>query len=115
MGDEIRHGWASCAITQNGFLRIRSQSGYPGSVSPRAAAQRLAVAVATGHHEYWDCDLSMLDATVFDHTRVHGPRQITDLYLLALAVHHGGRFVTFDQTVSPSAVRTAGARHLVVL
>ena len=113
--NEIRHGWASCAITQNGFMRIRSQPGYPGSVSPWEAAQRLATAAATEHHEYWRCDLSVLDATVFDHERIHGPRQITDVYLLALAAHNGGRFVTFDQTVSPSAVRAASAEHLVVL
>ena len=112
---EIGHGWASCAITQNGFIRVRSQPGYPGSVSPREAAERLAAAAATAHHEYWRCDLSVLDSAVFDHTRIHGPRQITDVYLLALAAHNGGRFVTFDQTAAGGAVRTAGAQHLVVL
>ena len=37
--NEIRHGLASCAITQNGFMGIRSQPGYPGSVSPRNAGR----------------------------------------------------------------------------
>ena len=112
--NEIRHGWASCAITQNGFMRVRSQPGYPGAVSPREAARRLADAVETEHHEYWRCELSLLDATAVDHARIHGPRQITDVYLLALAVRNGGRFVTFDRTISPRAVRNASDEHLVV-
>ena len=112
---EIRHGWASCAITVNGFVWIRSQPGYPNPVSPGAAAQRLTEATATRRHEYWGCELSFLDASIFDHSRIHGPRQVTDAYLLGLAAHHGGRFVTFDRTVPSTAVRTAGPDHLVLL
>jgi len=48
-------------------------------------------------------------------TRVQGHHQITDLYLLAFAVSHGGRLVTFDQAISPSSVRRATARHLHLL
>lgn len=96
-------------------MRIRSQPGYPGSVSPREAGHRLAAAVATEYHEYWHCDLSLVDARVVDLARIHGPRQITDIYLLALAVRNGGRFVTFDRTAALSAVRNASERHLVVL
>ena len=112
---EIRHGWASCAITQNGFVRILSQPGYPSPVPPQRGAELLARATATDHHRYWPCDLSLLDPTVFDHSRVHGARQVTDVYLLGLAVRHGGRFVTFDRTIAPTAVRAAGPDQLVVL
>ena len=57
----------------------------------------------------------LLDATRIRHEHVHSPRQLTDLYLLALAVHRGGRLVTFDQRIAISAVPMAGAEHLVVL
>jgi predicted nucleic acid-binding protein len=50
-----------------------------------------------------------------DRSRVHGPRQVTDVYLLALAVHHGGRFVTFDGRVLLEAVTGATQEHLVVV
>ena len=50
-----------------------------------------------------------------DATRIHGARQVTDVYLLALAVRHGGAFVTFDASVALDAARGAGTRHLVVL
>ena len=112
---EVQHGWASCAITQNGFLRILSQPSYPSPVSPMRAARLLAGATAEPHHEYWRSEVSILDASLFDPSRIHGPRQITDVYLLGLAVHHGGRFVTLDQTVALRAVRTAKPENLVVL
>ena len=52
---------------------------------------------------------------MFDHSRILGPNQITDVYLLALAVKNGGRLVTFDRGVPLKAVRNAQARHLVVV
>jgi toxin-antitoxin system PIN domain toxin len=115
LGDEIEHGWASCAITENGFVRIMSQPRYPSPVSPSRAIELLAHAADTEHHKYWPCTVSILDPQVFDRSRIHGSRQVTDAYLLALAVANTGRFVTFDQTVSLSSVRTATKEHLTVL
>jgi toxin-antitoxin system PIN domain toxin len=112
---EIDAGWASCAITENGFVRIISQPRYPSPVSPAEAVDLLARAADAGHHEYWSCDVSVLDPTVVDPSRVHGPRQVTDAYLLALAVAHDGRFLTFDSAVSLASVPGATADHLTVL
>ncbi|HQN11869.1 MAG TPA: hypothetical protein PLP74_07085, partial [Quisquiliibacterium sp.] len=58
---------------------------------------------------------ALLDETRFDHARLHGHRQVTDLYLLALAVAHDGCLATFDASVPLSAVRGAHARHLAVI
>lgn len=112
---EIGSGWASCPITENGFVRIISQPRYPSPISPTEAADLLGRAVGTPHHEFWPCDLSLLDREVVDRTRVHGPRQVTDAYLLALAVRHRGRLVTFDRSVVLSAVPGATADALTVL
>lgn len=112
---EVRRGWASCAITQNGFVRIVSQSRYPSPVSPSHAIGLLARATATEHHAFWPCTVSVLDTNVIDPSRVHGPKQVTDAYLLALAAANDGRFVTFDQSVALSAVRTATKDNLTVL
>ncbi len=112
---EIRHGWASCAITQNGFVRVISQPRYPSPVPPAQAIERLSRATASEHHAFWSCEVSLLDESIIDRSRIHGPRQVTDAYLLALAVNNGGRFVTFDQTVPRDAVASARAGHLVVL
>ena len=112
---EIADGWASCAITQNGFVRIVSQPGYPNAISTALAADLLGHACATDHHRFWPCDVSVLDPKAVDRDRLHGPRQVTDAYLLALAVAHGGRFATFDRAVVRSAVPGATADHLVVV
>lgn len=110
-----RAGWASCPITQNGCVRIMSHPGYPNALPVRAVIERLAEGAASGFHEFWPDDISLLDAAVADPDRIHGPKQLTDLYLLALAVRQGGRFVTFDRAVPLAAVRNARARHLVTL
>ena len=76
---------------------------------------RLREATRSGHHEFWPDDVSLLDERAIDSTRIHGSRQITDLYLLALAVRHEGTFVTFDSAVARNAVHGAEGRHLTVL
>lgn len=112
---EVHHGWASCAITQNGFVRILSQPRYPSPVSVAKAMSLLRAATTARRHEYWESGISILDESLFDHSRIHGPRQLTDVYLLGLAVHHGGRLVTLDQGVALAAVRDSRHRNLVVL
>lgn len=108
-------GWASCPITQNGCIRIMSQPAYPGSLPAAQVADRLAAAAADASHVFWPDDINLLQAGLIDWQRVLGHRQITDNHLLALAVRHAGRLVTFDARVSLAAVRGAKARHLLVL
>ena len=81
----------------------------------RRGRRRVGRACASPNHEFWPCELSLVDDQVIDRTRMHGPRQVTDAYLLALAVGRGGRFVTFDQSVVLSAVSGATPTHLTVL
>lgn len=115
LADHARLGWASCPITQNGCVRVMSHPGYPNPVPVRAVMERLAEAATSSFHAFWPDDISLLDAHVVDSARIHGPRQLTDLYLLALAVRHKGRFVTFDHSVARDAVHGAGKQHLVAL
>lgn len=110
-----RTGWASCPITQNGCIRILSHPAYPNARSIAEIVDRLRAATADASHEFWPDSLSMLNDTMVDVTRVHGPKQLTDVYLLALAVRNNGRLVTFDTGIALSAVRGAEARHLVQL
>lgn len=112
---EIAYGWASCAITQNGFVRIVSQPSYPSPIAPGQAVDLLSRATQTEHHEFWTCAVSLLDVNVVDRSRLHGSRQVTDAYLLALATAHGGRFATFDRRISVEAVPGAAEENLAVL
>jgi predicted nucleic acid-binding protein len=110
-----RAGWASCPITQNGCTRIMSHPGYPNALPVRAVMERLTEAAASALHEFWPDDISLLDARIADAARIHGPRQLTDIYLLALAVRNSGQFVTFDTSVSLDAVRGAKKTHVLTL
>jgi hypothetical protein len=115
LGAEGVHGWASCPLTQNGCVRIMSQPAYPSALRPGEVIARLREATRHPSHAFWKDDVSLLDDGVVDSSRVLGPRQVTDLYLLALAVRHGGRLVSFDGRIPLSAVPGAKSAHLVAL
>jgi toxin-antitoxin system PIN domain toxin len=115
MRANIKHGWASCPITQNGCIRIMSQAAYPGARAAAQIIERLRGGLNHSAHLFWPDDTSIVDSQAVDGMRVHSARQITDTYLLALAVKHGGRLVTFDSGIALSAVKGAAARHLVTL
>lgn len=113
--ENIQNGWASCPITQNGCIRILSQPAYPGSEPAAVIAARLADAADTPWHEFWPDNLSLLEQDCLDWKHVLGSRQITDAYLLAVAVHRGGRLVTLDRAVPLAVVPGAEERHLISL
>lgn len=115
LASNIENGWASCPLTQNGFVRIVSQPNYPSPVTPLEAASRLGEAIDTQWHEFWADDLNAIGETTIDWHQVLGTRQITDVYLLALAVRHDGRFITLDRRVPIGAVEPASTEHLVVI
>ena len=79
------------------------------------AVERWRSAVSTPYHEFLPDDISLLDDATVDCARLAGHRQITDTYLLALAVAHGARFVTLDRHVPLASVRSAREESLVVI
>jgi uncharacterized protein len=109
------HGWASCPLTQNGFLRILSQPRYKAPLPLSEAFRLLCDATDADEHTFWPDDISLLDNHRINRERILGPKQLTDIYLLALAVKHGGRLVTFDRAIPVNAVRGAKPHHVVVI
>jgi hypothetical protein len=110
-----RMSWASCPITQNGFVRIYSQPKYAHAVSVPEACRRFDRIVELTDHEFWPDDISIADKKLIDREKLVGHRQTTDAYLLALAITRGGRFVTFDRGVPIDAVVGARADQVMVL
>ena len=92
-----------------------SQPTYPDPLAPAVIAERLAEATATAWHQFWPEAISLLDEKMLNWDAVLGSRQITDCYLLALAVNHHGRFVSFDRRVNLRAVQAAEEAHLAVI
>ncbi len=113
--DHQEEGWASCPLTQNGFVRVISNAGYRHPRRLADALAQLGGLVKRPTHAFWPDDVALADPAVFEHGRLLGPNQITDAYLLALVVKNGGRLVTLDRGVPLRAVRGAEAKHLVVI
>jgi toxin-antitoxin system PIN domain toxin len=115
-GAERDAGWASCPITENGLLRVLSNPAYPGRrTTVSDATARLRRFMASGGHEFWPDDMSVVDDQRVSAEHLTGHAQITDAYLLALAVRRGGRLATFDRGVRLAPVTGAGPEHLVVI
>ena len=112
---EAARGWASTPLTQNGCVRVMCQPAYPNPLRPVDVVSRLREATTHPSHEFWPDDLSVLDSNRIRPERLLGPRQVTDVYLLALAVTRGGRLVTLDSRIPLEAAVGAKPTHLLVL
>src|SRR5579871_3069146 len=104
--ENAKAGWASCPLSENGVVRIMSNPAYSRTVQfpPADLILRLQTFATRSNHVFWPDDISLRDATLFAPDRLHSSRQITDLYLLALAAKHDGRLVTFDRAIPVSSV-----------
>ena len=110
-------GWASCPLTENGTVRIMTNPNYKPA-GPRTAGEVIAALqtfVENSDHLFWPDDLSLRDATRFDPTRIQGSRQVTELYLLALAARNESRLITFDEGIAVSSIEGANLANLCVV
>lgn len=90
-------GWATCPVTQSGFLRVSSNRRViPDARSPQEAVVVLRSLVAKPGHEFWPDDVALADADEVNFDLVQGYRQLTDVHLLTLASRRGGTLATFD-------------------
>ncbi len=93
-------GWATCALTQSGFVRLMSNPGVTmGDVSAEDALERLKENCEAAGHEFWPMNLGFAEAVRLSGVKLEGHRQVTDIYLIGLAVKHKGRLVTFDKAL----------------
>lgn len=113
--DNREAGWATCPITENGFVRVISHPAY-GAAGERASTvvERLHTFCASGGHQFWRDAVSLRDE-LFDLSRAAGAKQLTDIYLLGLAVNRKGQLATFDRTIPIGAVRGATADTLLII
>lgn len=101
-------GWATCAVTELGVIRVCAQ--LPGGAWPaETTADRLLLLTATGRdYVFWPDAVS--PAVMPEVRTASTGKQITDRYLLGLARRHGGRLITFDR-----ALAVAGGQDVVCL
>jgi toxin-antitoxin system PIN domain toxin len=93
-------GWATCPFTQAAFVRIVSNPAFSSdAASPREALDLLTANVSHQTHQFWSDNLSLRDALRPVQDRLVGHQQVTDAYLLGLAIHKKGKLATLDQSV----------------
>ena len=118
MNNHRQEPWATCPITEMGFLRIVTTHSF----SPHAPAWSEAIGILRKHtegslkHCFWQDSLTSAELDMRLGKLINGPSQITDAYLLALAIQNDGRMVTFDyrmETLAPEG--SAEQEALVIL
>jgi len=109
--ENLTHGFATCGITQLGLIRVMSSKGYYKPVATHEAASQLEQITRKGHR-YLGIPVPCEGAVRWKTT---ASAQSTDATLLATAVAHGCRLVTFDSGIALGSVNGARREHLVVL
>jgi uncharacterized protein len=102
-GAHARKGWATCAFTQLGFVRLSSNPAYtPSAVTPRDAAALLATLVAHKAHRFLNSPAAA-DPAIYTHTLGH--QQVNDAWLVGVARRSKGRLVTLDTRLPVHALK----------
>jgi toxin-antitoxin system PIN domain toxin len=109
-------GWATCSITQNGFVRVlASPASDVGTIRPAELVARLRQFCSDKHHVFWPESVSLTDPTIFNPALIRGHRQVSDIYLLGLAKKMGGYLATLDGGIPLGAVVGATRKTIAVI
>jgi toxin-antitoxin system PIN domain toxin len=93
-------GWATCPFTQVAFVRIVSNPAFSSdAVSPLEALTLLTTNLNHPRHQFWADNLSLRDAVQPFEERLVGHQQVTDAYLLGLAIQKKGKLATLNQSM----------------
>jgi len=95
-----RQGWATCPFTQAAFVRLVSNPAFSrDAVTPQEAISLLSTNLKHRYHRFWSDEISFAEAVELFQGRVVGHRQVSDAYLLGLAIHKKGKLATLDRAV----------------
>lgn len=110
-------GWATCSITENGFVRVSSNPKVVDEArTPAEAVLMLRRLVKLEGHRFWEDDVSIAQADSSEVERIRGYRQVMDAHLIRLARRHGGRLATFDRKIAGLLPEAADSdRYLLVV
>lgn len=92
------HNWATCAMTEASFVRIVTNPRFLADPPDMAEAVRMVEVLTRlpGHH-FWTSDIALAKAVEPLMERFFGHQQVTDAYLLGLAISKKGKLATFDK------------------
>jgi uncharacterized protein len=97
-----KKGWATCAFTQLGFIRLSSNPAYTANaVPPQEAATLLQQWTRLKGHHFWSSPAAE-DPAIY--VRALGNQQVNDAWLVEVARRNSGRLVTLDTRLPVHAV-----------
>jgi len=96
-----KRGWATCPLTEAGFVRIVSNPAFSSdALGTREALDLLGMNLDTQFHRFWRDEVSFADAVKALSMRLSGHKQVTEAYLLGLASHYDGKLATLDHSLA---------------
>jgi len=96
-----RLGWATCPFTQLAFVRVLSNPAFSANaLTPLNAVAVLAANLKLPGHHFWAASIAVTDALRAVEQRLVGHRQVTDAYLLGLAIQYRGKLATLDAGIA---------------
>jgi uncharacterized protein len=99
-----REGWATCPLVEAGFVRIVSNPSFsPQSVPVQEAVDSLRTSTADQAHQFWPDSVTLPDALAMLDKPVTGHKQLSDAYLVALAIKNRGKLATLDRGIAEMA------------
>ncbi len=117
--EQIGHlGWATCPLTENGFVRVFTQTQYPNNLTGVSATLSLLENLIQNYestHHFWADEISLRDRNLFNSPIIKGHKQITDVYLLGLCQKNSGTFVTLDTGVTTASIIAPHSELLRIL
>jgi len=109
-------GWATCPFTETAFVRILSNPAFsPNALTPADALSLLRANLGHPAHRFWADDISFLGAVEPFAERLVGHQQVSDAYLLGLAIHRKGKLATLDRGVLTLLPERSAEKSRVVI
>ena len=101
LAHHAREKWATCPFTETAFVRILSNPAFSSdALTPADAIALLQSNLTHPAHQFWPDDIGLLDAIASCAPRIVSHQQVTDAYLLGLALHRKGKLVTLDSSIA---------------
>ena len=106
LGQQNDLHWLTSPIIQNGVIRVASNARYPNHLGTSGQVRGVLQDFCNdARHEFCPDDVSLLDNTRLTRPELLTPPSVTDLYLVALALHHRAQLATFDARIPAAAIR----------
>jgi toxin-antitoxin system PIN domain toxin len=114
-GQFASRGWATCPMTQSGFVRLTSNPSFaPNALSVADAISLLGANLVHPAHQFWPDEINLAQAVDAFTVRLQGYKQLTDAYLLGLAIYRGAKFATTDRRILELVPENSKERQHVV-